>query len=484
MFIPTVMSRLAAGDTSRSGGSAGAALAAAVLGFFVITLDALVVNVALPDIGRELGGGMTGLQWVLDGYTLMFAALLLSAGSFSDRIGARRAFGIGLAIFVAASAACGSAPNLAALVAARFVQGAGAALMMPSSLTLIREAYTDPVKRGRAIAVWSIGGAVAAAAGPVAGGALNLISWRAIFFINLPAGFVALFLLARVARSPRRPVPFDWTGQIAAVVAMGALTFGVIEAGSVGFGAPRVLLALAAVVLALVVFFVAQARGRHPMLPLEVLRSRTVLISSFTGFAFIAGFYGLVFVYSLYLQEQRGLSSLATGLAFLPMTLLSGFVSLLAARLAEKFGPRPPIVGGMFVMGVGLATLATLPASTPTWLLAVLMIPIGISGPLAIPPTTALLLESVPAHRSGIASGVFNTSRQLGGALAVAVFGALLANRAQTLHGLRESLLIAAVVAFGAATVNLLLRPARRDVRLLATGSNEPSQKNHPRSED
>ncbi|MDF9811708.1 MFS transporter [Streptomyces sp. SPB162] len=179
------------------------ALSAALLGFFVITLDASVVNVALPDIRSDLGGDMSGLQWVMDGYTLMFAALLLSAGSLSDRAGARRAFGIGLALFVASSTACGLAPDLVTLVIARMVQGLGAATMTPSSLALIREAYDDPVKRGRAIALWTIGGAVAAAAGPVAGGSLALVSWRMIFFINLPVGLVALLLLLRVAHSPR-----------------------------------------------------------------------------------------------------------------------------------------------------------------------------------------------------------------------------------------------------------------------------------------
>src|ERR1700722_16330138 len=169
---PPTPGNTAAGDTA----AARAALTAAVLGFFAITLDALVVNVALPSIRHDLGGGITGLQWVLDGYTLTFAALLLSAGSLTDRVGARRPFATGLAVFVTASAGCGLAPNLALLVSARLVQGAGAAVMMPSSLTLIREAFPDQVMRGRAIAMWTIAGSVAAAAGPVAGGALNLIS--------------------------------------------------------------------------------------------------------------------------------------------------------------------------------------------------------------------------------------------------------------------------------------------------------------------
>jgi DHA2 family methylenomycin A resistance protein-like MFS transporter len=201
----------------------GLALAVALLGFFVITLDALVVNVALPAIGRDLGGGMTGLLWVVDGYTLTFAALLLFAGTLSDRIGPRQAYGIGLATFVAASAACGLAPTLGVLVAARLAHGAGAAVMLPASLALIREAYLDPVQRARAIGVWAIGGAVASAAGPAVGGFVSLLSWRMIFFINLPVGVVALYLLTRIPRSPGQQVPFDWAGQVAAVVGMGTL---------------------------------------------------------------------------------------------------------------------------------------------------------------------------------------------------------------------------------------------------------------------
>jgi MFS transporter, DHA2 family, methylenomycin A resistance protein len=258
-----------------------------------------------------------------------------------------------MAVFVVASAACGLAPNLGVLVAARLVQGAGAAVMMPSSLTLIREAYPDSVRRGRAIGVWTIAGAVAAGAGPVAGGALNLVSWRMIFFINLPAGAVALILLARAPRSPRREVPFDWAGQVLAVVAMSVLTFGVIEAEARGFGAPEVMVALAVAAAALAAFLGVQARGKHPMVPLDLFRSRTVVIASGTGFAFMAGFYGLVFVYSIYLQQVRGLSPLATGLVFLPSSVASGFVSPISARLAERFGPRVPIVGGMFLMGRG-----------------------------------------------------------------------------------------------------------------------------------
>ena len=449
----------------RSASSSGVTLTAAVLGFFMVTLDAVVVNVALPSIRADLGGGITGLQWVVDGYTLMFAALLLSAGSLSDRIGARRAFGAGLAAFVLASAASGLAPGIGALVTARFVQGAGAAVMMPASMALIGQAYPDPARRARAVTVWAMGGAVASSSGPLLGGLLTLVSWRLIFFINVPAGAVTLLLLARIQPSGNRAVPFDWAGQVTAVLAVGGLTYGAIEAGAAGFTAPRVVAAFVVAVVALAAFLAAQARGAHPMAPLDLFRSRTVAVPVAVGFAFIVGYYGLPFVMSLYLQQLRGLSALGTGAAFLPMMLTGAALTPFSARMAEKLGARVLITAGLIFMTAGLVILAVLPSSAPVWALAALMVLVGLAGPLVMPPVTAVLLNSVPAHRAGTASGVFNTSRQLGGALAVAAFGALLANRATFLHGVRASLLIAAVVALGAAAASLLLTTTATDDR-------------------
>ncbi len=441
------------------GSSAGAALAVAALGGFVVTLDALVVNVALPSIGRDLGAGITGLQWVVDGYTLMFAALLLSSGALADRIGARQAFGVGLVTFVAASAACGLAPGIGVLVGARLAQGAGAAVMMPATLTLIRETYHDSARRARAIALWSLGASAASAAGPVVGGFLTLLSWRAIFFINLPVGVVALVLFARVARSPRRVAPFDWVGQVTAVLGMGALTYGLIEGGADGFTAPQVVGTLAVAVVALAAFLVAQVRGTHPMLPLELFRSRTLTISVVGGFTFTVGFYGLVFLYSLYLQQLRGLSPLTTGLTFVPMTALTAVVTLLAPRVAARFGPRVPVAGGQVLIAAGLLSLcAAAAAGTPIWLLAALSILVGFGSALAVPTITALLLGSVPAERAGTASGVLNTFRQVGGALAVAVFGALVAHRETFLQGLEGSLVIAALLLLATAVASLSLK--------------------------
>lgn len=451
---------------------AGAALAVTTLGFFVVTLDALVVNVALPSIGHDLGGGITGLQWVVDGYTLMFAALLLSAGALSDRIGARQAFGVGLVTFVVASASCGLAPGIGVLILARLAQGAGAAVIIPTSLALIRESYHDHARRARAIAIWSLGGGVASAAGPVVGGFLTLLSWRTIFFINLPVGVVALVLLARVPRSPRRAAPFDWMGQVTAILGMGALTYGLIEGGADGFTAPQVVGTLAVSVVTLVAFLLAEARVVHPMLPLELFRSRAVTISVAGGFTFTVGFYGLVFLYSLYLQQLRGLSPLATGLTFMPMTALTAVVTLLAPRVAARFGLRVPVAGGQVLIAAGLLSLsAAAAAGVPIWLLAPLSILVGFGSALAVPTITALLLGSVPAERAGTASGVLNTFRQVGGALAVAVFGALVAHRETFLQGLEVSLMTSNALEQSMNCTSPLSSKMVRFVCLLPSGS-------------
>jgi len=456
--IPASSRRMSASESAAR--HPGWSLAAALLGFFMVTLDAVIVNVALPDIRHELAGGISGLQWVVDGYTLMFAALLLSAGSLADRAGARRAFGAGMVAFVTASVACGLAPSLGVLVAARLVQGCAAAAMMPSSMALISHAYPDPARRARAVALWSMGGVAASTSGPVLGGLLTLVSWRLIFFVNVPAGLAALALLARSARAPSHPAPFDWAGQLAAVLAMGGFTYGAIETGAAGITAPRVLAAFAVAVAAGAAFGVLQARGHHPMLPLGLFRSRTVRLTVIAGFAFMVGYYGLPFVMSLYLQELRGLSALGTGVAFLPMMLIGAALTPFTARLAARFGARALVITGLASMTAGLVVISLLPGSTPVAVLALLMMLTGLAGPLVMPTVIALLLHAVPSRQAGVASGVLNTSRQVGGALAIAVFGALLAGRTTFLHGLRVSLLIAAAIAAVAAILTVTLSRA------------------------
>ncbi|MDO5862751.1 MULTISPECIES: MFS transporter [Paenarthrobacter] len=437
-----------------------ASLAVAMLGFFVVALDAQIVNVALPAIRNDLGGGLSGLQWVVTGYTLMFSALQLFAGTFSDRAGARRAYGIGMIVFVVASAACASSPSLPVLVGARILQGIGGAMITPASLALIREAHHDAAARGRAIVYWGLGGSVAAAAGPVLGGILTQLDWRLIFFVNLPVGAVALGALSRVAVSPRRPAPFDWAGQISAVVGLAAVTYGIIEGAESGYGSTAIVLMFALAVVSLAVFVIAQTRGQHPMIPLDLFRPRAVSTALIIAVVTMAGFYGLVFVQSLYFQQERGASALETGLLFLPMTALVAILNPWVGRLMTRYGHVAMIAAGQVIMAAGLIGLCLLPADAPVLLVAALMVPVGVGGSFTVPSIISQVMDNFPAERAGTASGVANTARQVGGSLGVAIFGAVLASGG-FITGLRASLGATAVVLIVLVTASLALQRRR-----------------------
>ncbi|GIU57434.1 MFS transporter [Arthrobacter sp. NicSoilC12] len=430
-----------------------------MLGFFVVALDAQIVNVALPEIRNDLGGGLAGLQWIVTGYTLMFSALQLFAGTFSDRAGAGRAYGLGMILFTVASVACGFSPSLPVLIAGRILQGIGAAMITPSSLALIREAYQDAASRGRAIVYWGLGGSVAAAAGPVLGGVLTQIDWRLIFFVNLPVGATALMVLSRVAPSPRRPAPFDWLGQTTAVLALASLTYGIIEGAEGGYGSPEILTLFAVGAASAAAFVLAQARGRHPMVPLDLFRSRTVSTALAIAVVTMAAFYGVVFLQSLYFQQERGATALETGLLFLPMTGLVALLNPLAARLMARFGNVAMIAAGQLLMALGLAGLWLLPADAPALLVALVMVPVGVGGSFTVPPIIALVMDHVPAQNAGTASGVINTARQVGGSLGVAIYGALLVGH-DFMDGLRLGLGTTAILLLILIAASLRLRHA------------------------
>ncbi|MFD3500624.1 MFS transporter [Streptomyces sp. NPDC058676] len=414
-------------------------LTAALLGFALICLDASVVNVALPAIGSSFGSGMSGLQWVVDAYTLAFAALMLSTGAFSDRAGASRAYALGTAVFTLASVACGLAPNLPALIGARVVQGVAAAVVLPASLALVRQAYAEPARRARAVALWAAGGSAAVALGPVAGGALTTAwDWRGIFFVNLPVGLVILALLVRAPRSERRPAPLDLPGQMTAVLALVALTFAVIEGGAAGWAAGAV------AVVAGAAFLRIEARQPHPVVPLGLFRDRTVTATVAAGAAVSVAFYSMVFVFSLFFQQVQGRSALAAGLMFLPMTGLIAVTNVAAGKLAGRYGPRLPMLVGQGLAAAGLLVLLYVDAGTPSALVAVLLVPMALGCALTVPPLTAAMMDAVPAERAGLAAGVLNSARQVSGGLGIAVFGALVSDG--FVEGMRLSLVISAAL--------------------------------------
>ncbi|WP_433540265.1 MFS transporter [Streptosporangium sandarakinum] len=437
-------------------------LATTFMGIFLLNLDAMAMNVALPGIGRALGGGTAGLQWIVDAYTLMFAALLLSAGTLSDRVGASRAFGVGVAVFTVASAACGLAPGLGELIAARLLQGSAAAIMLPSSLALVRQAFPDAAERVRAIALWTVGGAVAVAAGPVIGGVLSgTLGWRAIFAVNLPVGVATLAVLTRVERSPRGSAPLDPYGQLTAVIALAALTFGVIDGGENGFGEPVALGCLGLAAVAAAAFVVIEARTAAPMVPLGLFRSRTVTVSVVIGFVVNAVFYGLVFVLSLFFQDVLNLSAMSAGLMFLPMTAVIAGANLASARAAARFGPRTPIALGQAVVVLAIFGLLWMDEGTGGAVVAVMLVPIGLGMGLVVPSLTAVLLNDIAADRAGTAAGILNSFRQTGGALAVAVLGTSVADRGGFVVDLRVALCVAAVMLVATTAAALMLPVSR-----------------------
>lgn len=438
-----------------------AALIAAMLGFAVVTLDAQVTNVALPAIHRDLGGTLSDLQWIVSGYTLMFSALLLFGGTVADRIGSRAAYGWGMVIFVAASVASGFAPSLPVLIIARLIQGFGAAMVTPTSLSLIREAFHDAKQRAHAIGMWAVGGSVAAAAGPIVGGLLAVVDWRIIFFLNVPVGAAALLALRLVAPSPRRRARFDVPGQVTAIIGLAALTFACIEGGNIGFTQPLVLGSFILAVVPLAAFVWVQSRTTHPMVPLTLFRSRSLTVALGVAFISMAGFYALVFLQSLYFQQFRGASALMAGLLFLPMTGITAITNSQVSKIAARFGHVVPVVIGLIGMAAGLVGLVLLAGDAPVWAVAVLMAVVGVGGGFTVPPIAALVLDVAPAHLAGTASGVLNMSRQLGGSLGVAVFGSIVNASAVFLTGLRvDYLIIAALVVITAMAATLVLRRA------------------------
>jgi len=422
-------------------------LAAMSLGYGVVQLDVTIVNTALNSIGGSLGGGVSQLQWVVSAYTIAFAAFILTAGALGDRIGAKRVFIAGFAIFTAASVGCALAPNAVILIAARAVQGLGAAILVPNSLALLSHAYPEEKQRGRAVGIWAAGASIALTAGPLVGGGLiALVGWRSIFLVNLPVGLAGLWLSARYARettrSPQREI--DLPGQIAAIAALGCLAGAVIEGGSLGWSNRWVIAGFVTSAVLSVLFIVRERRASQPMLPLSLFAHRMFALSSLVGLLVNVAFYGLIFVFSLYFQRVNGMSAFATGLAFLPMMGAVLPVNLFAPRLAERIGAPATIAAGAALAAFGCLALLGIGQGTSYWAICGQLIVIGGGLGLLVPPLTSTLLGSVEKSRSGIAAGVLNATRQTGSVLGVALFGSLVGHANGLVAGAHASLIISA----------------------------------------
>ena len=399
-------------------------IAAAVLGSGVAFLDGTVVNVALPTIGRELDAGLTGQQWVLDGYLLTLSALLLSGGAAGDRYGRRRVFVAGLVVFTAASLACGLAPTIGWLIGARLVQGVGAAALVPGSLALIDAGITED-DRGRAVGIWAGMSGVATALGPFIGGWLvDAESWRWVFFLNVPLALAVLWIAARhlsESRNPTVPSRPDILGTAAVTIGLAGVIYALIEAPSRGWTLATVAAAVIGTA-ALVAFPLIEHRARSPLLPPVLFRSRQFTGANLTTLAVYTAVGGALFLLALQLQESLHYSALAAGLATMPTTIIMMIGSPWAGELARRTGPRLPMTVGPLTAAVGVALMARIvPGATYVGAVLPAVVVFGVGLAITVAPLTAAVLSAVSDAYAGIASGVNNAIARVAGLIAVAV---------------------------------------------------------------
>jgi DHA2 family methylenomycin A resistance protein-like MFS transporter len=397
--------------------------------FFMIVLDTSIVNLALARIGTELDAGLTTLQWLVDGYLLVFASLLLGAGALGDRFGVKVTFMCGLLVFTVASASCGMAQSIEALQISRIVQGLGAALLLPNSLAALNHAFADPLRRSEAVSAWASAGALGVALGPVVGGFLvEALGWRSIFIVNVPVGLLALWLTQReVPVGPRdRSRSFDPLGQLFAVLTLAAATYSVIGIGHATSTYMPSWLSAAACMLFGISFVGIEAWYEDPMLPLPLLRRRTLGLVALIGLLHNVSIYGLIFVLSLSFQRLAGLTPLNAGLLFLPLTLALGFGTRLGAVVLRNHGYFCALIGGHFAAALGALILASLGQGLTPALLALPLIVIGAGAGLTTPAMNLAVLDSVERTQGGLASGILNSARQTGGVIGVALLGTLL----------------------------------------------------------
>jgi MFS transporter, DHA2 family, methylenomycin A resistance protein len=405
------------------------ALFVVCFGFFLVLLDTTALNIATPALGKEFGDGISDLQWVVNSYTLVFASLLLTAGAVGDRTGVKRSYQVGLALFTLTSLLSAISPSLFLLIVARAFQGLGAAIMLPASLALLSHTFPDPSERSHAVTVWANTASLGFAAGPVLGGLLTTcLGWRSIFWLNVPVGMVALCLNHLYIEEAKldRPRPIEWSGQMMLGLTLFTLTFGLIEVGRRGWNDAVVLGALLGSALCLSLFVVLERRSNHPVLPGFLFSQST--FSTCVGIGFVLNFcmYGILFVESISLQSARGMDALATGLTITPFTLLPTIASRLLGKRNGIPYLRPRISLGLVLAAVGSGVLTVAALSKAFWPIPIGLGLLGISMGVIMPAMTAGVLISSAPENSGLASGVLNSTRQVGGTIGVALLGTLM----------------------------------------------------------
>ncbi|MFD8144680.1 MFS transporter [Streptomyces sp. NPDC059708] len=409
----------------------GLVLATLCATMFMAMLDNVIVNNALPRIGQQLHSGVSGLQWVVEGYSLVYAALLLTGGTLGDRYGRRRIFLTGLAVFTAGSAAAALSGSTGTLIAARMFQGLGAALLTPGSLSILRHVFTDEKERARAVGLWSGVSALGLAVGPVLGGPIvDAFGWAAVFWINVPIGAAGLLLAARVlpeftARTRRLDLP----GQALSALGCGALVYALIEGPARGWTDTRVLALAAVAALTLSAFLVVEARSSDPMLDLRFFRDRVLTGAALSGFMISFGMFGAAFFLPLLMQDVMGWSPSDAGVAGLPMTAMIVVAAPLSSALTSRYGPRLPLVAGLALCASGLGALSLYGTHAHYAQYVWVLLTMGLGMGMTFTPASITVMRRVDPARAGMASATLNTLRELGGVIGVAVLGAVLGSR-------------------------------------------------------
>jgi DHA2 family methylenomycin A resistance protein-like MFS transporter len=422
------------------------------LAFVIAQIDVTIVNIALPQFQSSFHADVTMLQWVIDAYTIAFAALMLAAGSLSDLIGSRKIFQLGILIFFMGSVGCGIAWSAYSIIGFRVIQGLGSAMMIPSSLALLNQSFShDKDARVRAVALWTAAGSVALAVGPVCGGLLiKLSNWRFIFFVNIPlcvAAFLMSFRLDSFRTGAKKSI--DAVGQITWAFALTALIAIIIEYKRLGISSVWIWLGVAFTLLAFFLFLKVESTTKKPMLPLSLFKSSHFNVLLLLGGVINNVYYGTFFILSLYLQNVLKFPPLKAGFAFFPLTFGLLVTNLISGKFIGRYGPRPPILLGLFTSIAGFCALMFASTNTPYWLLSVpfFIIPAGIG--LAVPAMTNGILASVNKEMSGTASAVLITIRQAAGAIGVATYGAIAGETSKSIvHGLTICSAISIVLCF------------------------------------
>ena len=404
-----------------------AAFAGIVAGNFMVLIDATILNVALPDLKANLHASASALPWTVDAYTVVFAGLMLASGAIADRFGARRVYQSAVALFGLISLLSAAAPNVGGLIAGRALLGAAAAGMVPASLALLAGLYPDAKERMKAVGAWAALSGIGLAVGPVLGGALVAAGgWRLVFVVNPPLALVSWFLVRGLSsnRSGQRK-KFDVPGLVLFTVALSALTYGLVDAGTEGWGTPTALVALAVAVLAAVAVALVERRAETPVLPPELLRLGRVRNNLVTAVAANYIFYGLLYSVTLWLEETRHMSAAMTGVAFLPMMVPLCFLPFATSRLAHRFGARPMVMVAMAVNVAVGAVLYTVGPHTSLAVVTVAQVLMAIATTMTIPSITADMAVATPRALAATGQGALNAARQTGSALGVAILGTL-----------------------------------------------------------